>query len=89
MAMTEYVEARYALIVLREARLADGDMASKLVADLLRDLGSLQSHSSMRDRALKTISVLAEDLHNRRWLHLPEWEAAHEAAAAWCESALH
>ena len=36
--MSEYVEARYAKLILDEARLAEQDVASKLVRELLRDL---------------------------------------------------
>ena len=40
--MSEYVEARYAKLVLREASAAKDDVASRLVNDLLRDLYSPQ-----------------------------------------------
>jgi len=50
--MSNYVEARYAKLVLEEARLAKEDMASKLVNELLHDLGSLQESNAARARAL-------------------------------------
>ena len=46
--MSDYVEARYAKLVLREARLAEEDIASKLVNELLHDLGSLRESNAAR-----------------------------------------
>jgi hypothetical protein len=46
--MSEYVEARYAKLVLREARQAKEDLASKLINDLLHDLKSFQNLNSAR-----------------------------------------
>ena len=46
--MSEYVEARYARLMLREARLADQDVACKLINDLLRDLSSLPKSNCER-----------------------------------------
>jgi hypothetical protein len=43
--MSEYVEARYAKLVLREARLAEEDVASKLINELLHDLKSFKTHT--------------------------------------------
>jgi len=48
--MSEYVEARYAKLVLREARLAEEDVASKLINELLHDLKSLQNLNSASAR---------------------------------------
>ena len=60
--MSEYVEARYAKLVLREACVAKEDEAAKLVNDLLRDLGSLQKFNSARAQALTSIRLLALSL---------------------------
>jgi hypothetical protein len=50
--MSDYVEARYTRLVLLEARVARNEMASKLVKDLLHDLGSFQTMNSARTQAL-------------------------------------
>jgi len=87
--MSEYVEARYAKLVLREARLANEDMASKLVNDLLRDLGSLQRPNTARAQAVTSIRLLALSLDQPHTPHVREWEAAYQAAEAWCQNAYH
>jgi len=60
--MSEYVEARHAKLVLREAWRAKEDEAAKLVNDLLRDLGSVQRCNSARAQALTSIRLLALSL---------------------------
>jgi len=87
--MSEYVEARYARLVLREARVAKDEMASKLVNDLLHDLGSFRTMNSARTQALTSIRTLALSLDHRRSLCIHEWEAADQAAEAWCQNAYH
>jgi hypothetical protein len=42
--MSEYVEARYAKLVLREARLAEEDVASKLINEL-SSIGELRKQA--------------------------------------------
>ena len=85
--MSDYVEARYAKLVLQEARLAREDVASKLVNDLLRDLGSLQKSNAARARALTSIHSLALSLDHLQSLHFRDWDAADQAAEAWCQNA--
>jgi hypothetical protein len=85
--MSEYVEARYAKLVLREARMATGDVASRLLNELLRDLNSPQKLNSPRGQALVSIRLLALSLDSPRSIH--EWEAADRAAEAWCQNAFH
>lgn len=85
--MSEYVEARYAKFVLRDAEVAKDDLASKLVNDLLRDLNSPQRLNSARAQALTSIRVLAHTFHQTRSFHVREWEAAHQAAEDWCQKA--
>jgi hypothetical protein len=87
--MSEYVEARYAKLVLREARAAKDDVASRLVNDLLRDLYSPQKLNPARAQALTLIRVLALSLDHPQSLHVGEWEAANQAAEAWCQNAYH
>ena len=85
--MSEYVEARYAKLILREAEVAKDDLAAKLVNDLLRDLNSLQRLNSARAQALTSIRVLAHTFHQTHSFHAREWEAAHQAAEDWCQNA--
>ena len=85
--MSDYVEARYAKLVLREARLAKQDFAPRLVNDLLRDLGSLQESNAARARALTSIRLLALRLDRPQSHHIREWDAADLAADAWCQNA--
>ena len=87
--MSEYVEARYAKLVLREARVAKDDVASQLVNDLLRDLNSPQELNSARAQAVTSIRVLAHRLRQPHSLLVREWEAAYQAADAWCQNAYH
>ena len=67
--MSEYVEARNAKRVLREARAAKDDVASRLVNDLLRDLYSPQKLNNARAQALTSIRVLAISLDHPQSLH--------------------
>jgi hypothetical protein len=86
--MSEYVEARYAKLVLREARQAKEDVASRLVNDLLRDLASSEVlDPPRRAQALMSIRLLALSLDHPLSPHFREWEAAHQAAEAWCQNA--
>jgi hypothetical protein len=84
--MSEYVEARYARLVLREACRKE-DEAAKLINDLLRDLDSLQDSNSARAEALTSIRLLALNLDRPRSTHTHEWEVANRAAEAWCQNA--
>jgi hypothetical protein len=86
--MSDYVEVRYAKLVLQEARLAKENIASKLVNELLHDLGS-QELNAARARALTSIRMLALSLHYPQSRHIREWDAADQAAEAWCQSAYH
>jgi hypothetical protein len=87
--MSEYVESRYARMVLQEARVAQEEVASRLVNDLLRDLGSFQTLSSARAQAVTSIRLLALSLDQPQSPHLREWDAADQAAEAWCQNAYH
>jgi hypothetical protein len=87
--MSEYVEARYARLVLREARLAEEEVASKLINELLHDLKSFQNLNSARTQAVTSIRQLALNLDRPQSLHARDWEAADQAAEAWCRNAFH
>ena len=60
--MSEYVEARYARLMLRDLQAATQDEAAKRLNDLLRDLGSPQRLSSAGAKALTSIGLLALSL---------------------------
>ncbi len=86
--MSEYVEARYARLTLRELHAATQDEAAKRLNDLLRDLGSPPRLSSAGAEALTSIRLLALSLDCPE-LDPNVWEAANQAAEAWCRSAFH
>jgi hypothetical protein len=87
--MSEYVEARYARLVLCEARLAEEDVASKLIKELLHDLKSFQNLNPARTRAVTSIRQLLLSLDRPQSRLAREWEAANQAAEAWCRNAFH
>ena len=88
--MSEYVESRYARLVLAEARLADEQVASRLVNELVRDLGRPANYlSASGKQALTSIRMLALSFDRPQLLHVREWDAADQAAEDWCRSAYH
>jgi hypothetical protein len=87
--MSEYVEARYAKLVLQEARTVDEAEASRLVNELLRDLSPPRMSNAARAQAMTSIRVLALSLDQPESRHLHEWEAANQATEAWCHNAYH
>jgi hypothetical protein len=87
--MSEYVESRYAKLVLAEARGAEEKVASRLVNELIRDLGSPQGLNSAREQALTSIRSLALCLDQPQFAHVREWDAADQAAETWCKKAYH
>jgi len=88
--MSEYVESRYAKLVLDEARCAEEKVASKLRNELVRDLGSPRhSINPAREQALNCIRVLALNIDRPDLLHVREWDAANQAAEDWCRNAFH
>jgi hypothetical protein len=81
--MSDYFEARYALVVLREARLAAPWSANHLVQGLLRDLNFVTRPSSERSQAMSAIRVLANHLSTERSDSVQAWEGAFKAVTAW------
>ena len=61
----------------------------RIIKNLLRDLGSPQSRDSARTKALTSIRSLALSLDQPQSIHAHEWDAADQAAEAWCEDAYH
>jgi len=87
--MSEYVEARYALITLEQARETSEERAAALLNGLLEDLVSPRKPSSARDDTLASIQNLVLLLCDRRAPPSSYWEAARAAANAWREGAYH
>ncbi len=87
--MSEYVEARYTRLMLEGLHAATQDDAAKRLNDLLRDLGSPSRLSSAGADALTSIRLLALSLDRPMSVHISVWEAANQAAEAWCRSAFH
>jgi hypothetical protein len=85
--MSEYVEARYARLILRDLHAATQDEAARRLSDLLRDIGSPRRLSSAGAEALTSIRLLALSLDCPQSLDVQAWEAANQAAEAWCRSA--
>jgi len=70
---------------LQKAQLADQETASQLIADLLRDLGSLRALSDAGAQTLASIRLLALSFARLRSIHISEWDAANQAAEVWCD----
>ena len=87
--MSEYVEARYAKLVLREARLAEENVAAKLINELVHDLKPFHNLNSARAQAVTSIRQLALSLDTPQSLLARDWEAADQAAEVWCRNAFH
>jgi hypothetical protein len=87
--MSEYVESRYAKLVLAEARLADEKVASRLINELVRDLGRSHGLSAAGEQAVTSIRLLAVSFDHPQFLHVREWDVADQAAEAWCRNAYH
>ncbi len=87
--MSEYVEARYARLMLRDLQAATQDEAAKRLNDLLRDLGSPHRLSSAGAKALTSIGLLALSLDRPQSRDIQEWKAANQAVEAWYQSAFY
>lgn len=88
--MSDFVEARYAVIVLRQAELCGAEAACDMILGLARDLNlssGLAIGHSRRAAAVKAINTLALDFNRSRRPSETRWSAAHSAALAWCEAA--
>jgi hypothetical protein len=84
--MSQYVEARYALLTLQRARETSQQRATKLLTDLLEDLGSSQDTTTDRADLLTAVRHLALILQSHRLPPPCYWEAACQAAHAWCSA---
>jgi hypothetical protein len=84
--MSQYVEARYALLTLQRAREASQQRATKLLTDLLEDLGAPQDNITHRADLLTAVQHLTLVLQSHRMPPPCYWEAACQAAHAWCSA---
>jgi hypothetical protein len=80
--MSDYVEARYALVMLAEARLAEPVAANRLVSDFLRDC-ALKRGKIVRHDALSSICRLRDQLRTGHMPEAPAWDSAVKAAKRW------
>ena len=87
--MSEYVEARYALMTLEQAQESPRDRATALLNGLLEDLDSSGRPSVARADTLSFIRHLALILCDRKAPPLSYWEAARSAANTWRDGAFH
>jgi hypothetical protein len=90
--MCEYAEARYAIVVLRQAHLARDTAARDLIVKLLRDLRprvgtEIALSGSKRGNTLDAIATLAFGFNYSPRPSDACWKAAYEAALAWCDQA--
>ncbi|MBR0828076.1 hypothetical protein JQ596_21305 [Bradyrhizobium manausense] len=85
--MSQYVEARYALLTLQEARETSEGRATKLLNNLLQDLRPTQQDDPHRADAIASIQHLAVILRQHRMPPSSYWEAAFEATHAWRDHA--
>lgn len=86
--MSEYVEARYALLILQAARDASPERAEMLLDDLLKDLRSRQhDRADYGANAVTAIRQLATILHEHKTPPAAYWDTADRAALAWCDHA--
>ena len=85
--MSEYVEARYALLTLQAARETSQERAAHLLDDLLNDLGSTNSDkTNPRATLVGALRHLTLMLHDQRMPPSSYWQEAYQAARAWCET---
>jgi hypothetical protein len=87
--MSDYVEARYAVIVLRQAHLSSDAAACDMVTKLIKDLcphiiPSPGPAGSKRVEALEAIRSLAVSFDHHVWPPASYWDIAHQAALDWC-----
>jgi hypothetical protein len=86
--MSEYVESRYALLILRQAMLSSDVVARKLLATLVTDLPpSRGTKYKARTKAMEAIRALSVSFEDYEWPPIIIWETAHEAAKEWCAEA--
>ena len=85
--MSDYVEARYALLTLEQARESTDEQATSLLNGLLQDLSRTQKRDLYRADTLASIRHLAVVLCAHKAPPTPCWDAACEAAYAWRDHA--
>jgi hypothetical protein len=86
--MSDYVEARYALLVLRQAYCSSDAVARDLMLKLVTDLcphyiPAPGPKGSKRTEALEALRSLALCFDHHVWPPAAYWESAHEAAQDW------
>ena len=85
--MSDYVEARYALLVLRQASLSGAKVTRALILDLISDLNPNREWTTKRGPAVAALKTLALAFEQGGWPPDPTWQVAHKALEDWCNSA--
>jgi hypothetical protein len=85
--MSDYVEARYALLVLRQASLSGAKVSRALILDLISDLNPNREWTTKRGPAVAALKTLALAFEQGGWPPDPTWQVAHKALEDWCNSA--
>ena len=86
--MTEYVEAGYALAVLKDARLKNAADAKRLIIGFLRECApAIHADSSARTDAIVASRGLRDVLGRDHTIEERAWKDALEALQRWKESA--
>jgi hypothetical protein len=82
--MSDYVEARYALMVFRQANLSSTGVARALILDLVRDLDPNRQWTTRRGPAVAALKTLMLIFEQGVWPPASAWDVAHEALQDWC-----
>jgi hypothetical protein len=90
--MSDYVEARYALLVLRQAYSSNDAKARELILKLVTDLcphyiPAPTREGSTKTEAIEALRLLALCFDHHVWPPAAYWENAHEAAQGWAHVA--
>ena len=89
--MSDYVEARYAVLVIRQAHTSKDwvalDLMSKLLGDLCPHIMPDGPDGDSRIEALSAIRALALSFDHYVWPPTDHWENAHQAVQRWCDEA--
>jgi len=89
--MSDYVEARYALLIIEQAHNSGDAVARDLIEDLLRDLCPHavpnEPKESKRVKALQALRTLALGIRHFECLPAAYWQEALRTAGEWCNEA--
>lgn len=90
--MSEYVEARYALLIIEQALMSTDENAKDLIGRLVKDLSPSTipgAATKKRAQTLQAVRALALSFENHARPPAAYWETAQFAAQQWCKEAAH